>query len=57
MKKLLILCSILLMMSSGAYAAGKYVKIVPEFLQPTQTTSYEKVKKKNIKKHIMKRYS
>ena len=43
MKKLLILCSILLMMSSGAYAAGKYVKIVPEFLQPTQTTSYEKV--------------
>ena len=27
MKKLLILCSILLMMSSSAYAAGKYVKI------------------------------
>lgn len=30
-------------MSSGAYAGTKYVKIVPEFLQPTQTESYEKV--------------
>lgn len=43
MKKLLILCSILLLMSSSVMASSKYVKIEPEFLQASQSTSYERV--------------
>ena len=42
MKKLFILCSILLLMSSSVMASN-YVKIEPEFLQPAQSTSYEKI--------------
>ena len=43
MKKLLILCSIILLMSSAAMASSKFVKIEPEFLQASQSTNYEKV--------------
>ena len=43
MKRLLILCSILLLMSSSAMAASKYVKIEPEFLQPYQSKSSDQV--------------
>ncbi len=43
MKRLLILCAIFLLMSSNVMAASKYVKIEPEFLQPSQSTSSEKV--------------
>lgn len=42
MKKLFILCSILVLMASNAMAAN-YVKIEPEFLQSNQSSSYEKV--------------
>lgn len=42
MKKLFILCSILFLMSSNVMASD-YIKIEPEFLQPAQSTSYEKI--------------
>ncbi len=43
MKKLFILGSILCLLSSNAIAASKYIKVEPEFLQPAQSTNYEKV--------------
>lgn len=43
MKRLLILCLIMLLMSSNVMAASKYIKVEPEFLQASQSTSYEKV--------------
>ena len=42
MKKFLILCITLCLMASSAFAAA-YVKIEPDFLQPSQSKSYEQV--------------
>lgn len=42
MKKLLILCLTIITMATTAYA-GAYTKVTPDFLQPTQSKSYEQV--------------
>ena len=45
MKKLLILCSIVLLMSSAAMASSKYIKIEPEFCKLRKVQAMKKLMK------------